>query len=113
MDPSSLGIKPVSPALAGGFFTIGPSGKPSLSHQERPFHYFLRLLKLHLSILSMYFSGYGLSGDGCDGGLVPKSCPTLSTPWTARVLCQAPLSMGFPRQEYWSGLPFPSLGGSS
>ena len=22
--------------------------------------------------------------------------------------CQAPLSMGFPRQEYWSGLPFPS-----
>ena len=24
--------------------------------------------------------------------------------------CQAPLSMGFSRQEYWSGLPFPSLG---
>ena len=23
---------------------------------------------------------------------------------------QAPLSMGFPRQEYWSGLPFPTLG---
>ena len=30
------------------------------------------------------------------------------TPWT--VACQAPLSMGFPRQEYRSGLPFPSLG---
>ena len=28
------------------------------------------------------------------------------TPWT--VACQAPPSMGFPRQEYWSGLPFPS-----
>ena len=28
-----------------------------------------------------------------------------ATPWT--VLHQAPLSMGFPRQEYWSGLPFP------
>ena len=26
------------------------------------------------------------------------------------VTCQAPLSMGFPRQEYWSGLPFPSPG---
>jgi len=25
-------------------------------------------------------------------------------------LHQAPLSMGFPRQEYWSGLPFPFLG---
>jgi len=24
--------------------------------------------------------------------------------------CQAPLSTGFPRQEYWSGLPFPSPG---
>ena len=31
-----------------------------------------------------------------------------STPWT--VACQAPLSMGFSRQEYWSGLPFPSPG---
>ena len=30
------------------------------------------------------------------------------TPWT--VACQAPLSMGFSRQEYWSGLPFPSPG---
>ena len=30
------------------------------------------------------------------------------TPWT--VTCQAPLSMGFPRQEYWSRLPFPSPG---
>ena len=29
------------------------------------------------------------------------------TPWT--VAYQAPLSMGFSRQEYWSGLPFPSL----
>ena len=30
------------------------------------------------------------------------------TPWT--VACQAPLSMRFSRQEYWSGVPFPSLG---
>ena len=37
-----------------------------------------------------------------------KSCLTLATPWT--VACQAPLSMGFSRQEYWSGLPFPSPG---
>ena len=33
----------------------------------------------------------------------PQSCPTLSTPWT--VACQAPLSMGLPRQAHWSGLP--------
>ena len=31
-----------------------------------------------------------------------------ATPWTAA--CQAPLSMGFSRQEYWSGVPFPSPG---
>ena len=30
------------------------------------------------------------------------------TPWT--VAYQAPLSMGFSRQEYWSGVPFPSPG---
>ena len=31
---------------------------------------------------------------------------SLATPWT--VACPAPLSMGFPRQEHWSGLPLPS-----
>ena len=37
------------------------------------------------------------------------SCVQLfMTLWT--VACQAPLSMGFSRQEYWSGLPFPSPG---
>ena len=53
--------------------------------------------------------------DGCQrmrpflcggGGLVAKSCPTLATTWT--VACQAPLSMEFSKQEYWSGLPVPS-----
>ena len=38
--------------------------------------------------------------DGC-GGLDAKLCPTLATLWT--VACQAPLSMGFSRQEYWVG----------
>ena len=33
---------------------------------------------------------------------------TVCDPWT--VALQAPLSMGFPRQGYWSGLPFPSPG---
>ena len=40
------------------------------------------------------------------GGLVTKSCPTLEIPCT--VVCQALLSMGFPRHEFWSGLPFSS-----
>ena len=38
-----------------------------------------------------------------------QSCVQLiSNQWT--VACQAPLSMGFSRQGYWSGLPFPSPG---
>ena len=53
-----------------------------------------------------------------DAGLAPAmksgsvSCPILShsfaSPWT--ISHQAPPSMGFPRQEYWCGLPFPSPG---
>ena len=45
---------------------------------------------------------------------VPLLCCLVShvwlflTPWT--VAGQAPLSVGFPRQEYWSGWPFPSPG---
>ena len=42
------------------------------------------------------------------GGLVAKSCLTLLTPRT--VAHQPPLSIGFPGQEYWRGLPFPSPG---
>ena len=37
----------------------------------------------------------------CACSIVPDS----ATLWT--VICQAPLSMGFSRQEYWSGLSFP------
>ena len=40
------------------------------------------------------------------------SCQVVSnsfeTPWT--IACQVPLPMGFPRQEYWNALPFPSTG---
>ena len=41
-------------------------------------------------------------------GRLLQSCPVFETPWT--VACQASLSMEFCRQEYWSGLPFPTLG---
>ena len=39
---------------------------------------------------------------------VAQSCPTLCDPWT--VAHQTTLSMGFSRQDNWSGLPFPSPG---
>ena len=39
--------------------------------------------------------------------LVDQSCPTLCDP-VDYISLQAPLSMGFSKQEYWSGLPCPS-----
>ena len=47
----------------------------------------------------------------CGGGVVVKLLSRIqlfATPWT--VACQASLSMGFPRQEYWSVFPFPLSG---
>ena len=41
-------------------------------------------------------------------GFVSMLCRTLGAPWT--VACQAPLAMGFSKQQYWSGLPFHSAG---
>ena len=43
--------------------------------------------------------------ESCAVCLATQSCPTLVTPEI--VARQAPLSMGFSRQEHWSGLPFP------
>ena len=50
-------------------------------------------------------TGIGSHTTGCylAAQLYPIPLPT---PWT--LACQALLSMGFSRQEYWSGLPFPS-----
>ena len=52
--------------------------------------------------------GFSLNHLSPGGALVTQSYPTLATPWT--VARQAPLSMGFFRQEYWGGLPFPTPG---
>ena len=41
--------------------------------------------------------------------LVAQSCLSHCDPMDSQV-CQAPLSMGFPRQEHWNGLPFPTPG---
>ena len=63
-----------------------------------------------VSLLLIFFRCPAYSG----GDLVAKSCLTLASPWTAGcgepMDCQAPLLMGFSRQEYWSALPFPSQG---
>ena len=60
----------------------------------------IKHIDIDVAPISSVFSSGGV------GGLVSKSCLTLAILWT--VACQSPLSMGFSRQEYWSGLSFPS-----
>ena len=73
--------------------------------------YFLFFFRISISLFTISLFLHG------GGGLVAKSCPILAIPerldcsnlsWT--VVLQVPLSMGFSRQEYWSGVPFPSPG---
>ena len=59
------------------------------------------------SFLGLKWQTMKMGGKIC---LVAKSCPTLLRPHGLYVACQAPLSMGLPWQEYWSGLLFPSPG---
>ena len=60
-------------------------------------------LILHYGELYSYFIIYHNISD------VTQSSPTLCDPMDF-IACQSPPSMGFSRQEYWSGLPFPSPG---
>ena len=64
---------------------------------------------LGLTAICEAFNPVIFSLQHCGGGcVVAKSCPTLATPGT--VARQVPLSLGFSRQDYWSGLPFPLPG---
>ena len=61
------------------------------------------LLFLPSVLLGLWF-GFFFSQWKESESKVPQSCPTLCDP--CMVAYQAPLSMGFSRQEYWSGLLF-------
>ena len=60
-----------------------------------------------LSSLEPHFSNLTVWCHACVLSLFSR-VQLFVTPWTA--VHQAPLSMGFSRQEYWSGLPFPPPG---
>ena len=57
---------------------------------------------------SIFFENQPCNIRPSGGGLVAKLCPTLVILWT--VAYQVLPSMGFSRQEYWNGLPFPPPG---
>ena len=64
-----------------------------------------RTLTAEITTLGISFLGFFSLFSQILFGLDAKLYLTLGTVWA--VACQAPLSMGFSRQEYWSGLPFP------
>jgi len=78
-----------------------PRPRQSLVTLYRGFHLFLceGMLMLLTSLFSAVYEMW------CTYACVLSRVLLFSTPWT--VACQAPLSIGFSRQEYWSGLPFP------
>ena len=84
-DLPNPGIEPRSPTLRAHTLTSEPPGKPI-------FELVLVISKQDAMLLL----------------LLNQIMSNSVTSWT--VDCQAPLSMGFPRQEYWSGLPFPPPG---
>ena len=67
----------------------------------------LSLIRSHLFIFA--FILITLEKKGRKESEVAQSCPTLGDPMDCSLHQDSP-SMGFSRQEYWSGLPFPSPG---
>ena len=65
----------------------------------------LHLIKRHICVFKRYTP---VQGHGQSESVSRSVMSDSATPWM--VVHQAPLSMGFSRQEYWSGLPFPSPG---
>ena len=116
-DLPNLGIEPRSPALQVDSLPAEPQGKPkntglgSLSLLQQLFP----TQELNGGLLHCRQILYQLSYEGSPiigmrwGEVKSLSRVRLfATPWT--VAYQAPPSIGFSRQEYWSGLPFPSPG---
>ena len=98
--------------LCVGFYMLGRTATSPSFVQEINFINQPRLNSL-LSLKPLYWSKLPslvlatLSSSICVGP-VTQSCPFLYDPMDC--VCQAPLSMEFSRQEYWSGLPFPIPG---
>ena len=85
--------------IGRGFFTAEPPGKPTYLAIYPSVYYLYLCIILYLDL---YVS---LWVPVCS---VASVCPLFAILWT--IACQAPLSMGFSRQEYWSELPCPPPG---
>ena len=95
-----------------GFISLSILRKDSKMYSwQRQCHHLQHQLPLHILGFCLNLNSMACTAGSCSHSL---HCAVLShdqlfaTLWT--VVCQAPLSMRFSRQEYWSGLPFPPPG---
>jgi len=93
------GTEPESPALESRFLTIGPSWNslPNI---------FIENVFYSIMVTMCFFNWICWWHNLCVHTQLLSRVWLFATPWT--VTYQAPLSMLFPMQEYWNGLPFPS-----
>ena len=91
-------------------------GQKTLNKDKSPGREHIKLLIAILAFYWFYFIGF-IPAMAIPMRIGKEECCCLAssavsdsfvTPWT--IACQAPLTMGFPRWEYWSGLPFLSPG---
>ena len=93
---------------------VSALGAWSISHWatwEVPAFSILEILLFGMFLGQRIWPGSSSISSGCSPGCLLSRFSRVQlfmTPWTAAR--QAPLPMGFPRQEYWSGLPFPPPG---
>ena len=111
--PTSISLSPCGLQLVSSlssFFLGGGAWSPlsSLSGPPPPPQlFFWRILsRIELQIVSKTL--WVSRASGCVSAKLLSHVRPFATPWT--VVCQAPLSIGFPRQEYWDGLPCPPPG---
>ena len=84
--------------LQAGSLLLVPPGKPS--RDDGSLKYFKHYLRHEYMVVSKDYCSVAAAAKSL------QSCPTLCDPIDSSH--QAPPSLGFSRQEHWSGLPFPS-----
>ena len=88
--------------------------KKKTIHSQLPYEHHIILIRIQ-DLTKIHYSPNSPVKQESESEVI-QSCLTLCDPWTAAHQAppsmgfQAPPSMGFSRQEYWSGLPFPSPG---
>ena len=111
-DLPNPGIEPGIPHCSWILYHLSHQGSPRILERIAcPFHRGTSLPRNWTSvscIAGRFFTSWATREVcGCSISEVSR-VQLMATPWT--VAHQAPPSMGFSRQEYWSGMPFPSPG---